>query len=132
MTLFVDASAMVALIADEPERDRFRDRIFAAAEALWSPLACWETVSAVRRISGLTVPKARHMVEQTALLCGLRLVSIGQAELIAALDAYQTYGRNSGHPAKLNMGDCFAYACAKANDASLLYKGNDFLHTDLA
>lgn len=132
MTLFVDASAMVALIADEPERDRFRDRIFAEAEPLWSPLACWETVSAVRRIGALTVPKARDMVEQTALLCGLRLVPIGQAELVAALDAYQTYGRNSGHAAKLNMGDCFAYACTKTNNATLLYKGDDFAKTDLA
>lgn len=72
------------------------------------------------------------MVEQTALLCGLRLVPIGQAELVAALDAYQTYGRNSGHAAKLNMGDCFAYACTKTNNATLLYKGDDFAKTDLA
>lgn len=59
------------------------------------------------------------------------MVAIGSAEIAGALDAYQHYGKGR-HPAKLNMGDCFAYACAKANDARLLYKGNDFVHTDLA
>ena len=52
-------------------------------------------------------------------------------ELAIALDAYQTYGKGR-HPAGLNMGDCFAYACAKVNDARLLYKGDDFARTDLA
>jgi len=48
-----------------------------------------------------------------------------------ALDAYARYGKGR-HRAALNMGDCFAYACAKANRAKLLYKGDDFVHTDLA
>ncbi len=49
----------------------------------------------------------------------------------AAVDAYADFGKGR-HLAALNMGDCFAYACAKANGAKLLYKGNDFTHTDLA
>ena len=48
-----------------------------------------------------------------------------------ALDAFQRFGKGH-HPASLNMGDCFAYACAKTNSARLLYKGNDFANTDLA
>ena len=132
MTLFVDASALVAMITNEPERDRFRQTVLAEADSLWSAMSCWETVSAVRKRGTLSVPEARALVEESAELLGLRLVDVGSTELIAALDAYQTYGRTSGHPAKLTMGDCFAYACAKANNASLLYKGNDFLHTDLA
>lgn len=47
-----------------------------------------------------------------------------------ALGAYLTYGRGV-HRARLNLGDCFAYALAKELDAPLLYKGNDFLHTDI-
>jgi len=51
---------------------------------------------------------------------------------IAALEAARTYGRAAGHPAALNLGDCFAYACAKAAGVPLLYKGSDFAQTDLA
>ena len=61
----------------------------------------------------------------------MELVTIGVEDLRLALDAYQTYGKGR-HRAKLNFGDCFAYACAKANGAKLLYKGDDFTHTDLA
>ena len=49
-----------------------------------------------------------------------------------ALDAAMTYGKAVGHPADLNSGDCFAYACAKACGTGLVYKGNDFAKTDLA
>lgn len=48
-----------------------------------------------------------------------------------ATAAYDRYGKGR-HPARLNMGDCFAYACAKTHDARLLYKGDDFSKTDLA
>ena len=62
---------------------------------------------------------------------GARLVSIGAIECTIALKAYATYGRGR-HPAALNIGDCFAYACAEAAGAKLLYKGGDFALTDLA
>ena len=61
---------------------------------------------------------------------GLRLVPIGQPECDAAAEAYRRYGKGR-HSAALNMGDCFAYACAKANEARLLYIGDDFSRTDL-
>jgi ribonuclease VapC len=75
---------------------------------------------------------ARSEVEQMAAVMPFRLVPIGEQERIAALDAYRNYGKRSAHPARLNMGDCFAYACAKIQNAKLLYKGDDFVHTDLA
>ncbi len=58
-------------------------------------------------------------------------VSIGAEELRFALEAHARYGKGR-HPAALNMGDCLAYACAKANQAKLLYKGGDFAKTDMA
>ena len=58
--------------------------------------------------------------------------SIGAAETELSIEAFAQFGKHSGHPARLNLGDCFAYACAKANDAASLYKGDDFVHTDLA
>lgn len=131
MTLFVDASALTAIIAEEPERDAFAQRIAADATKFWSPMTCWETVSALSRSYSLTIAQARKNVEDMTALLGLALVPIGEAEMTIALDAHQRYGRGR-HPARLNMGDCFAYACAKTNDARLLYKGNDFSKTDLA
>ncbi len=55
------------------------------------------------------------------------------ADLVEGLaDVHQRYGKGLGHPARLNMGDCFSYALAKKSGDPLLYKGDDFSHTDLA
>jgi ribonuclease VapC len=48
-----------------------------------------------------------------------------------ARQAYRDYGKRSGHPARLNFGDCFAYALAIDTDEALLFKGDDFGHTDV-
>jgi ribonuclease VapC len=131
LTLFIDASALVAIIADEAEQERFIAAARADDDPLWSPMSCWETVSSLRHSHNLSVEAARRETTDFAGELNLRLVPVGERELTLALDAYQTYGKGR-HPAKLNMGDCFAYACAKANDARLLYKGDDFARTDLA
>ncbi len=61
---------------------------------------------------------------------GFRLVSIGEIEIALAIDANARFG-NGRHLAKLNMGDCYAYTCARANHATLLFKGGDFTKTDI-
>lgn len=50
---------------------------------------------------------------------------------VIARAAYRDFGKGSGHPARLNFGDCFAYALAIATDRPLLFKGDDFIHTDV-
>jgi len=132
LTLFVDASALVAIICEEPDGDILAKTLRDDATPLWSAMSCWETVSSLHHSYGWPIERARQEVELVASAARLTLVAIGEVELATALDAYQTYGRGSRHPAKLNFGDCFAYACAKANHAALLYKGNDFAKTDLA
>lgn len=131
MTLFVDASALVAIIVGEADRDVLIDRVAQDNQRLWSAMSCWETVSSVRRARGISPVVARREAEQAASDLALELVSVGPDELRLALDAYERFGKNSGHPAKLNMGDCFAYACARTNNARLLYTGDDFVHTDV-
>jgi ribonuclease VapC len=131
VTLLLDASALVAIIAREAEREDFVQAVRSAGDRLWSPMSCWETVSSLRRSYDMTIEAARREVDMLAETLALRLVPVGERELTLALDAYQTYGKGR-HPAKLNMGDCFAYASAKTNDARLLYKGDDFARTDLA
>lgn len=56
---------------------------------------------------------------------------VTEAQAWIARQAYRDYGKGSGHPAQLNFGDCFSYALAKDRDEPLLYKGNDFIHTDI-
>ena len=132
MIVFVDASALVAITRAEAERASLLDRFTSFERGLWSPMACWEAVSALARSYGVPFVDAVADVRNTAETMRLTLVEIDREELDAALDAYQRYGKRSRHPARLNMGDCFAYACAKTNNARLLYKGDDFVHTDLA
>jgi len=56
---------------------------------------------------------------------------VTEAQARIAREAYRDFGRGSGHPARLNFGDCFAYALAKAMDEPLLFKGEDFTRTDI-
>lgn len=131
MTLFVDASALVAIIAGEPEQVDLAVQVRDDNDPLWSAMTEWETVTALCRSYGYSSEAAQREVSDVAAARPLRRVPIGGDEAALAIEAYRSYGKGR-HPAALNMGDCFAYACAKANDARLLYKGNDFVQTDLA
>lgn len=131
MTVFVDASALVAFITGEAEQSVVGATIASDPDPLWSAMTCWEAVAALKNSYDLTIEEARDEVERSASVMELRLVRIDREELEIALNAYQRYGKGQ-HPARLNMGDCFAYACAKTNNAQLLYKGDDFARTDLA
>lgn len=131
MTLFVDASALVAIIADEPGSNILSQRINDDDDPLWSAMTEWETVTALCRSYNYPIEAARREVNDFATARPFRRVAIDKDESGVALDAYQTYGKGR-HPAGLNLADCFAYACAKTNGAELLYKGDDFAKTDLA
>lgn len=132
MSVFVDASALIAVLAGEAEQERFAIALRDEPDLLWSAMVCWEAIAGLRSSHRWSVAAARAEVEAAVSRLPFRLVAIGEAERAGALDAYQRYGKRSGHRARLNMGDCFAYACARTNDAKLLYKGDDFARTDLA
>ena len=131
MTILVDASALVAMATREPDARELGRVLQAHAERLYCAVGLWEAAIAIARKRTVTVDEARG--ELTVLMdrLDIRPVGIGEEEARAALAAHTRYGRGN-HPAKLNMGDCFAYACARTNNARLLYKGNDFSHTDVA
>lgn len=132
MTLFLDASAVVAMLARESGALELSDELDRFSPLLWSPIVQWEAVAALTRLSEHTPFSARRDVFAFGERYQINAVSIGEEESSLAFDALRLYGKRSGHPAQLNMGDCFSYACAKANRARLLYKGNDFAQTDLA
>ncbi len=129
--IFVDASALIAIITGEPGADLLADRLEGDADRLCSAMSVWETVAGLSRSYAFTPPDARLHVQRFQAALGLRLVAIGEAELNLAVEAYGRYGRGR-HKAALNMGDCFAYGCARAHGARLLYLGEDFAQTDLA
>jgi len=62
---------------------------------------------------------------------GITIVAADEMQARIAREAYRDFGKGSGHPAKLNFGDCFAYALAKQTGEPLLFKANDFIHTDV-
>jgi ribonuclease VapC len=129
---FVDASVVVAITGQEEGWTALSDRLEECAGRLWSPISRWESVAGLRSRLRTDASTAHRLVSEFAAMNEFVMVAIGQVEADAALAAYERYGKGSAHPARLNMGDCFAYACAMTNGARLLYKGDDFSHTDLA
>jgi len=138
--MFVDASAIVAILGREPGHEEIEKRLVASEEKVFvSPLVIFEAAMALaRKKAGDRKPSAdllylaRRAVEAFIEDVGAEEMAISPEIGRMAFEAGAIYGKAVGHVADLNFGDCFAYACAKAVGSRLLYKGDDFLHTDLA
>lgn len=127
----MDASALVAILTLESDYQELSDRADEASELITSAIAQWETVRALDRLYPRQRERASTDLQRLLAFYGATTVEIGETESRLALKAHRTYGKGN-HEAQLNMGDCFAYACAKAHGAKLLYKGDDFSRTDMA
>lgn len=126
--MIIDASALLAVLLDEPERPSFEAAIARDPFPRLSAASYLET--------GIVVDSRRDPIRSRYLDSFLASAEVAIEPVTAeqaaiARKAYQDFGRNSGHPAKLNFGDCFSYALAKAYDEELLFKGDDFSHTDI-
>ena len=122
---------MISMIVGESDADVLADHLEAGRPGLCSAISTWETIAGLCRSYMFSVPSAQNVVQDFMHANNLKLVSIGERELELAVAAYAEFGRGR-HPAALNLGDCFAYACTKANRAKLLFKGDDFAKTDIA
>ncbi len=129
--MFVDASAIVAIITREPEADVLADALDAGTSPITSPIAIYEAALAIHRKRQGGVDAAQADVDRFLQLTGTRVVPVSLEQARGALQAFALFGRGNGHPARLNMGDCFAYAAARVAGCSLLFKGRDFIHTDI-
>jgi ribonuclease VapC len=129
--IFVDASALISIIAGEEDADSLADRLEADRLRVCSAISVWETVAGLCRSYTFSVVSAQTIVRSFLQTHGFQFVGIDEREFEAATDAYAQFGKGR-HPAALNMGDCYAYACAKTNQAKLLFKGEDFGKTDIA
>jgi len=129
--MFVDASAIVAILTREPEADALADVLESARSPITSPIAVFEAALGICRKRHASVEEAGEDVREFLGVAGVRTVSITEREAETALAAFSRYGRGRGHPAQLNLGDCFAYAMAKNHRTALLFKGEDFDKTDI-
>lgn len=130
--MFVDASALVALLTEETEAAPFARKIDEAEHAITSPIAVYETVMALARKTRQAPSVLLADLHGFLFASGIQVAAVDEEAGDGAVEAHVRYGRGTGHPAALNMGDCFAYAMAKQHGAALLYKGDDFARTDLA
>lgn len=131
MSSFVDASVIAAIVGGEDDESDWVALVGDAPAPITSAIAIWEAVRAVSRMRAIGTDMALKDVQAFVELRGIEIVAIALDDSIAALTAHDRYGKGN-HRAQLNMGDCFAYACAKTHGAKLLYKGDDFAQTDLA
>ena len=127
--MIVDSSALVAIIHGEPGYERLqRQIVFAAKPPRMSSVNFLETAIV---IDGKRDPKASRKLDDLIKELEIELVDFTPEHARLARAAYRDFGKGSGHPAKLNFGDCMAYALAQSEREPLLYVGDDFAHTDL-
>jgi ribonuclease VapC len=121
--LILDSSVLVAMARLEPEEPAFSRVIRASSRVSISSATVLET-SLVLRDS-----KGQAFLDK--ITAELRIVPFDRPQLAVARAAHRRFGRGSGHPARLNLGDCFAYALAITTGEPLLFKGDGFRHTDV-
>jgi ribonuclease VapC len=129
--MFVDASAIVAILTREPEADALADVLQTARSPITSPIAIFEAALGICRKRHASVDEAAQDVGEFLEIAGVRTAPITDKEAHTALGAFSRYGKGRGHPARLNLGDCFAYAMARNAGTTLLFKGDDFDKTDI-
>ena len=127
--MIIDTSAIVAILREEAEARRFAEVIEAAPVRRISA-ATYVEIGAV--IDGARDPVASRLVDDLLAAAQIAIEPVTPAQARIAREAYRDFGKGSGHVAGLNFGDCFAYALARATGEPLLYKGDDFSHTDVA
>jgi ribonuclease VapC len=129
--MFVDASAIIAILTNEPGAEALIDRLEGAAKPITSAIAIFEATLGLCRKRNGDVEEGRADVADFLEAARVDVVAIGTDEAALALSAFARHGKGRGHPAKLNMGDCFAYAVARRHRTTLLSKGDDVSKTDI-
>ncbi len=126
--MIVDTSAIVAIIRGEPDAQVYA-RLVSEAPVARISAATYVELGVV--IDGRQDPVLSSALDRFLEDAGLRIEPLTATQATIARDAYRRFGRTSGSAARLNMGDCFAYAVARDLGEPLLFKGNDFKETDI-
>ncbi len=126
--MIIDSSAVIAILFDEPEAQALLSQIAVADVCRLSSASLVEIGIVLRRDA---TAQRRAAFDEMRRLFSIKIEPVTEEQAYLALDAYDRFGKGTGHPAGLNYGDCFSYALAKQSGEPLLFKGNDFTHTDL-
>jgi ribonuclease VapC len=126
--VIVDTSAIVAILRDEPDAIFFADAIEGARIRRVSAV---NFVEASVVIDGSRDPVLSRRFDDFLRIASITVEPVTIEQARVAREVYRDFGKGSGHPAKLNFGDCFAYALAKVKSEPILFKGEDFKQTDL-
>jgi ribonuclease VapC len=126
--MIIDSSAVIAILFDEPEAQALLSQIAVAEVCRLSSASLVEIGIVLRRDAAA---QRRAAFDEMRRLFSIKIEPVTEQQAYLALDAYDRFGKGTGHPAGLNYGDCFSYALAKQTGEPLLFKGNDFTHTDL-
>lgn len=127
--MIVDTSAIIAILRDEPEAESFARII---ERARFRRVSAANYLEAALVIDASRSPIASRKFDDFFREASFSVEAVTAEQAQIAREAYRDFGKTSGHPAKLNLGDCFAYALAKVMREPLLFKGQDFSHTDVA
>ena len=126
--MIVDSSALIAILHNEPEAKAFAE---AVEESSICRISAATFVEAAAVVDGSRNPVLSRRFDDLIRDAEMKIEPVTEAQARIAREAYRDYGKGSGHPAKLNFGDCFAYALARETGEPLLFKGDDFTHTDV-
>lgn len=126
--IVVDTSALAAIVFRESDRTRFRSAIMSAGSAAMSSGTLVEVRIVLYRRGGAQLVAE---LEEILAVASIEIVPVDREQADIAHEAFMRYGKGSGHPAGLNFGDLFAYALAKTRGVPLLFKGEDFMQTDV-
>jgi ribonuclease VapC len=126
--MILDTSALIAILRGEPDAAVYAQAI---EQAALRRLSAANFVEAAVVIDGSRDPIASRRFDELLREADVRVEPVTETQARLARGAYRDFGRGSGHPAKLNFGDCFAYALAIDIGEPLLFKGEDFTHTDI-
>ena len=127
--MIVDSSAIVAIVWVEAEAEQFVSAIVGNGGATMSAGNYLETSIVIDKDRD---PALSARLDSTLNMLEIEIAPVTAAQAKLARQAYRDFGKGSGHPAKLNFGDCFAYALAMERGEALLYKGDDFAHAGMA
>jgi ribonuclease VapC len=127
--VIIDSSALIAILFEEAEADACAHAIESFSPRRMSAANFLEVAIVV---DGRRDPVASRRMDELVRAAKIVIEPVDFEQARIAREAYRDFGRGSGHPARLNFGDCFAYALARQRGEPLLFKGNDFIHTDIA
>lgn len=126
--MIVDSSAIVAILLAEPERQVLLEAIQQAPEVAMTAASYLEVGLVV---DGRGNPVLSRQYDALLEALGVEVVDTTAEQARVARAAHRDFGRGSGHPARLNFGDCLSYAAAVQDGVPLLFKGDGFIHTDV-